>query len=207
MTDKDDIEELCRATIGVYERQAAHWDQKRDQSLYERVWLDRLTESLPAGASVLDLGCGAGRPIAAHLVANGLDVTGVDASGPMLELARRNVPAARFHLADIRDLKLQATFDAIISWDAFFHLSPDDQRDVLPLLADLVKPDGRLLMTVGPGEGTALGTVGGETVYHGSLDPEDYRRRLTDLGFGQIELHPNDARVKGRSVLFASEKA
>ena len=207
MTGKDDIEELRRGTIGVYERQATHWDQTRDKSLYERVWLDRLIDGLPRGAAVLDLGCGAGRPIAAHLVASGFNVTGVDASAPMIELARRNVPAARFHISDMRSLELDGTFDAIVSWDAFFHLSPEDQQGVLPSLAGLVKPNGRLMMTVGPGEGTALGTVGGETVYHGSLDPAHYKRRLKDLGFGQVELHLNDARVKGRSILFASEKA
>ena len=42
---------------------------------------------LPAGARVLDAPCGAGR-IAVRLAAHGLDVTGVDLSGPELEIAR-----------------------------------------------------------------------------------------------------------------------
>lgn len=207
MTGDIDIEELCRGTIGVYERQATHWDQTRDQSLYERVWLDRLTDGLPADAAVLDLGCGAGRPVAAHLVALGFDVTGVDASAPMIELAQQNVPSARFRVADMRSLDQEGIFHAIVSWDAFFHLSPEDQRDLLPKLADWVKPKGRLMMTVGPAEGTALGTVGGETVYHGSLDRAEYERLLTASGFGHVELHLEDARVKTRSVLLAAEKA
>lgn len=53
-----------------------------------------------------------------------------------------------------------------------------------------------MMMTVGPAEGTARGTVGGETVYHGSLDPAEYERLLKASGFGQVELHLEDARVK-----------
>jgi 2-polyprenyl-3-methyl-5-hydroxy-6-metoxy-1,4-benzoquinol methylase len=206
MSDERDLARLREGTIGVYERQAALWDQARDKSLYEHVWLDRLTQGLPEGASILDLGCGAGRPIAQHLVSLGFDVTGLDASAPMLDLARRHVPNARFILGDMRRLEIDGRFDALISWDAFFHLSPDAQKITLQGMAALVKPRGRMMMTVGTSEGTALGTVGGEAVYHGSLDPKDYETRLTALGFQKVQYHAEDPRVKGRSVLFASEK-
>ncbi|WP_405592913.1 class I SAM-dependent DNA methyltransferase [Streptomyces sp. NBC_01190] len=63
-----------------------------------------LLAALPAGAGVLDLGCGTGLPTAAQLSAAGLRVTGVDLSPGMLALARRNVPGARFVEADISDL-------------------------------------------------------------------------------------------------------
>lgn len=36
--------------------------------------------ALPAGASVLDLGCGHGTPLSALLVKNGFEVHGIDAS-------------------------------------------------------------------------------------------------------------------------------
>ena len=47
------------------------------------------------GATVLDVGCGSGL-LAAHLVAAGYVVTGIDASPAMIELARRHAPGATF---------------------------------------------------------------------------------------------------------------
>src|SRR5262245_49005132 len=50
-------------------------------------------------ATALDLGCGTG-PIAAVLIAAGLDVVGVDVNATALETARQVAPAARFHVCD-----------------------------------------------------------------------------------------------------------
>jgi hypothetical protein len=43
-------------------------------------WLAALRTRIPAGAAVLDLGCGNGIPVARHLAAAGYAVTGVDIS-------------------------------------------------------------------------------------------------------------------------------
>ena len=63
---------------------------------------------------ILDLGCGTGGH-ALLLASRGYDVTGVDASGSMLELARRKDPAAcvRFLEGDIRTLDLEEQFDLV----------------------------------------------------------------------------------------------
>jgi 2-polyprenyl-3-methyl-5-hydroxy-6-metoxy-1,4-benzoquinol methylase len=45
---------------------------------------------------VLDLGCGAGVPVAREMIARGFKVTGVDISAQQIEQARRNVPEAQF---------------------------------------------------------------------------------------------------------------
>ncbi|MFD3837355.1 class I SAM-dependent DNA methyltransferase [Streptomyces sp. NPDC058642] len=84
-------------------------------------WLIR---SLPAGARVLDLGCGTGIPTARQLADGGLDVVGVDLSDRMVTLARRQVPTGTFHRADIADLRPGGPrdlgrFDAVA---AFFSL-------------------------------------------------------------------------------------
>lgn len=51
----------------LYDRQAARYDAERDQSLFERAWLDRVLADVPQEGAVLDLGCGAGRPIGAFV--------------------------------------------------------------------------------------------------------------------------------------------
>jgi 2-polyprenyl-3-methyl-5-hydroxy-6-metoxy-1,4-benzoquinol methylase len=50
-------------------------------------WLDLLRDRVPPGGSVLDLGCGAGVPVARALAAGGFAVTG--AGGHALFWARR----------------------------------------------------------------------------------------------------------------------
>ncbi|HYV69907.1 MAG TPA: class I SAM-dependent methyltransferase [Pseudolabrys sp.] len=46
----------------------------------------------PKGASVIDLGCGSGHPIARHMAAQGLRVTGVDSSPTFISLCRSRLP-------------------------------------------------------------------------------------------------------------------
>jgi SAM-dependent methyltransferase len=63
-----------------------------------------LLDRLPAGARVLDVGCGTGLPTARQLVAAGCAVTGIDISPTMLDLARGNVPEAVFIQRDAVDV-------------------------------------------------------------------------------------------------------
>ncbi len=76
----------------------------------------------PGTGSILDLGCGTGK----HdllLAQKGYDVTGVDRSEEMLAEARANAQArssrATFLQGDVRTVKLDKTFDAVIS---LFHV-------------------------------------------------------------------------------------
>ena len=81
--------------VGLYERHVEAWDRQRSRTLFERPWLDRFADLLPAAGSVLDIGCGAGEPIAAHLLGRSCRVTAIidsrssvaaDASIPITKL-------------------------------------------------------------------------------------------------------------------------
>ncbi|MBO9398264.1 class I SAM-dependent methyltransferase [Shimia sp. R9_2] len=206
MPSPQDLSTVKANMHAVYDRNAAHWDAQRDLSLREADWLAKVMAGLPQPADVLDLGCGAGRPLAAHLVALGHRVTGIDASPAMITLAQSNVPAATFHVMDMRALTLEEGFDVLLSWDAFFHLSPEEQRVALPKMLSLLRPGGNLLLTVGHGEGEVAGRVAGEPVYHGSLDPSEYLEILEGAGFAHARYTPNDPTVLGRYVLLACGK-
>lgn len=201
-----DFAAIKAQTQDVYERQAKAWDKARLLDLKEKDWLDRALSGLPSPAAILDLGCGSGRPIGSYVTSLGHNLTGVDTSPTMIELARAYIPDATWKVMDIRALDFPTRFDAIISWDGFFHLSPAEQRTVLPQLATLLNPGGNLLLTVGYGEGEVTGTVAGETVYHGSLSTTEYLSILETSGFDDVSFTPNDETVLGRYVLFASGK-
>ena len=67
--------------------------------------LTLLAEAGLREGAVLDLGCGAGA-LAAPVAAAGYDVTGIDISPSMVELARAAVPAARFEQGPVHDAQV-----------------------------------------------------------------------------------------------------
>tara|TARA_R110000751_G_scaffold307889_2_gene433694 strand:+ start:20360 stop:20980 length:621 start_codon:yes stop_codon:yes gene_type:complete len=173
MTD-DDLSRLASRTQAVYERNAQRFDAERPKGLHERLWLDRFLDGLPPGGKILDLGCGAGMPIAAYFIGKGFAVTGLDASAAMIQLAKNVMPDGDWREGDMRGLDLNETFDGIIGWNSFFHLTRPEQRDVLPRLARHLETNGRLMLTVGPENGEAVGQVGDDRIYHASLSPDEY---------------------------------
>lgn len=80
--------------LDLYQRRAHDWDRERGRGLFERPWLDRFATLLPPGGSVIDIGCGAGEPIARHFIEQGFAVTGIDGAPAMIALCRTRFPAA-----------------------------------------------------------------------------------------------------------------
>lgn len=197
------LDDIHRQTIQIYEKHALGWDKHRPRVLFEQYWLDQFIKALPEQASVLDVGCGAGVPIAEYLLQRGLLLTGLDAALSMLALCQSRFPDASWVHRDMRDLNLETKFDGILSWDSFFHLKQAEQRQLLPVLAKHVKAQGVLLLTIGHEAGEVTGTVEGETVYHASLAVDEYVSILNGLGFNQFEIKLEDEDCGFHSVLLA----
>jgi SAM-dependent methyltransferase len=107
------------------------------------VW--SLVDSLPPGRA-LDAACGTGRH-ARRLVELGHDVVGIDITPEMLERATHGVPEARFVEADLHDVPApDAHFDLVVCGLALAHL--DDPMDALTELARVLRPGGRLVVSV-----------------------------------------------------------
>lgn len=191
------------AILPTYEAGAATYARQRSRALFERPWLERALAAAP-GRRVLDLGCGPGEPIAAWLAARGCALTGVDGAPAMLALYAAAVPGAGTVHADMRRLALGRRFDLILSWDSVFHLSPDDQRAMFPVFAAHAAPGAALLFTSGPAAGEAWGHAAGGPVYHASLDPAEYRRRLADAGFAVLDHRPEDPDCDRHTVWLAA---
>jgi SAM-dependent methyltransferase len=85
-----------------------------------------LHDMLPAGATVLDLGCGPGR-LSEPLVELGHPVTGVDNEPAMLAALRRTTGVC----ADITALDLGERFDAVLLMSHFVDTSTDPVVDAL----------------------------------------------------------------------------
>jgi SAM-dependent methyltransferase len=111
-----------------------------------------LLDELPRPGRVLDLGCGSGLPTARQLTDSGIEVVGVDASARMLALARRNVPEAEFHQADLRVLPdAVGTVDAVVAFFALLMLPRQEWCDTLAALR--TRLHGPKLLALGMVEG------------------------------------------------------
>jgi predicted TPR repeat methyltransferase len=187
--------------ISHYERHAAAWDRDRRNGAWnDKAWHDLFVASLRKGASVLDLGCGSGRPVAQHLVEHGLHVTGVDSSATMISLCRSRLPAHEWIVADMRTLALGRRFDGILAWDSFFHLGHDHQRGMFPLFAEHASDQAVLMFNSGPTHGEAIGSYRGDPLYHASLAEDEYEALLDRFGFEVVQHVVNDAHSGGRTV-------
>ncbi|KAJ7722562.1 S-adenosyl-L-methionine-dependent methyltransferase [Mycena maculata] len=105
-----------------------------------------LVKKLPAGANVLELGCGAGVPATQVLIEHGLNVTGNDISAAQIALAREHVPKARLIQGDMLTLDFAPrSFDAVLGFYSIFHLLKEEQALMIENIRGWLKPGGWLL--------------------------------------------------------------
>jgi SAM-dependent methyltransferase len=105
----------------------------------------QLMEMLPAGAPVLDLGCGSGVPFTRRL-AERFAVTGVDTSARQLELARAHVPAAHLIKADMTTVEFPAgSFDAVVACFSIIHVPREEHGGLVARIYRWLRPGGLFL--------------------------------------------------------------
>jgi SAM-dependent methyltransferase len=173
--------------ISLYQRHATDWDKQRGcDSLFEKPWLDRFLALLPPRASILDVGCGSGKPVARYFIEKGYDVTGVDSSPALIDICKNRFPEFDWLVADMRKLSLNRRFEGILAWDSFFHLCSEDQRIMFPIFRNYAAATAALMFTSGPSHGEAISSYKDEPLYHGSLDAEEYRSLLKQNGFDVV---------------------
>ena len=107
---------------------------------------------LPKGSRILDVGCGNGLPATRELALSH-EVTGVDISEEQIVRASANVPTATFIRGDVREVDLPvAAFDAIVALYLIDNIAREDYRVLFRRLGELLRPNGRLLLSAEPGE-------------------------------------------------------
>ncbi|MEZ0076917.1 class I SAM-dependent methyltransferase [Planotetraspora sp. GP83] len=108
-----------------------------------------LIKQLQPGARVLDVGCGTGSPTAQQFAAAGCEVTGVDISPVMLDLARTNVPEGTFLELDVLELDGSlGTFDAATAFFALLMLPRADIVAALGRIHSVLAPGGLLSLSM-----------------------------------------------------------
>ena len=107
---------------------------------------------LPQGSRILDVGCGNGLPATRELALSH-EVTGVDISEEQIVRASANVPTATFIRGDVREVDLPVgAFDAIVALYLIDNIAREDYPALFRRLSELLRPNGRLLLSAEPGE-------------------------------------------------------
>lgn len=149
--DDATIERLTALNRRFYEDNAETFIAKRQHPW--RGWR-RLMTDVPAGARVLDLGCGHGRFL--HFLENEHPdpqrvYLGLDNSDALLTAARLQFPDARFENADLVQDSLQTfgQFEMVVAFGLLHHVPGAQTRlDFVKRLADRVAPGGILVIAL-----------------------------------------------------------
>ena len=139
---------------------------------------------LAPGGHVLDVGCGAGVPVARSLIDSGFDVTGVDVSSSMLDLARSHVPEARFLKMDMRELEFDASsFDGICALYSLFHIPQGEHSRAIASFYHLLRQGGILLFSTGQCAWQGVEEFHGTRMLWSHPDRKVTRQWVIDAGF------------------------
>jgi glycosyltransferase involved in cell wall biosynthesis/SAM-dependent methyltransferase len=157
---------------------------------------------LPAGARILDVGCGSGW-LSEYFARLGYDVTGIDISDDLIRMARERMEKipygvdhetslhARFQTHDIEAAALADKFDAVLCYDSLHHL--EDERAVFRHLTAMLDVGGLLFILEGhkPECGSATDTELRDVMQqYGTLESpfssEYLRELISDHGFAVV---------------------
>lgn len=152
-----------KTTLDVYAQEAAKY-ATRDRKERADGFLDPFIAMMPAGAVVLDLGCGAGWA-AAVMQDRGFDVHALDATAEMAALAQQKLKRT-VRVASFESVSEVELYDGIWASGALLHVPKTEMPALLIKLARALKPGGLLLATFKSGEGEARDKLGRFYAYY-----------------------------------------
>jgi SAM-dependent methyltransferase len=145
---------MDRKNIDIYNRNAVSYSEQYDSVPFEQVhdqWLDSV--ELVSSGNVLDIGSGSGRDAFA-LAQRGFDVVACEPAEKFLELAERNYPSPNItwlqdSLPSLNVIyNLDIKFDFILLSAVWMHIAPSDRARGFRKLSQLLKPNGKLIITL-----------------------------------------------------------
>ncbi|MDP4013865.1 MAG: methyltransferase domain-containing protein [Candidatus Nanopelagicales bacterium] len=192
----------------IYDSSATTYDASRDEFDLTEVLRD-FRARLPASGNLLDLGCGAGRPVALEFASAGWHVTGVDRSRAMLDLAAKFVPGMEVIHADMRSVRFpDQSFDAIVAIYALFHIPWTDHPALFANMRAWLRPGGTALFTYATraytGHDRFNGTKEfmGQQLFYSHTTPEELRAQLDAAGLDVVDAQ--DRTIAGETFLWVT---
>jgi ubiquinone/menaquinone biosynthesis C-methylase UbiE len=176
-----DREEVRRA----WEELSETYARQRDATGSDAALVETFASDLGPDATVLDVGCGDGARTLSNLPAGSI---GLDIARRGLELAAETVPGAALLQADMTALPLvDDSVDGVTAYHAVFHVPRAEHPAVYREFARVLRPGGRLLMTLPSGRFDTVreGWMGGRMRFS-APGPERTRDQLRAAGFRDL---------------------
>ena len=155
------------------------------------------------GARVLDVGCGPGW-LSEFLARCGYDVTGVDFSADMIEIAKQRVAIVNegrgeapalvtdFHAMPVRDIPWEGRFEVAVLYDAMHHF--DQELETLRVIRRALVPGGRIYIHEGArprpgsdGERELMDEMRRYGTLESPFDPAYLLQVVRDAGFVDVQ--------------------
>ncbi len=139
MNTKESIRQSYSQVAQAYA--GAFWNEL-ERKLFDRILLNWFATQIPAGESVLEIGCGPGE-VAGFLTRAGVKCIATDHSAAMLENGRKYFPNVRFEVQDFFHLTYENdTFGGAVGFYAIVNLVLDEIKEVLAEVKRVLKNGG-----------------------------------------------------------------
>jgi ubiquinone/menaquinone biosynthesis C-methylase UbiE len=173
--------------------------------------------TIPAGARVLELGCGNGKTLSA--LPRDCNVVAVDSSQKAVDLCakltkEKGMKSVRVLLADVCELPFKGgEFDAVVAFHVLEHLLEPDRRKAVEEIRRVLRTGGELFVKVfstgdmrcGKGKEAEPGTrLRGRGIYYHYFKPEELRTLLSGFVEKSLSFERRKVRYHGRE--YAREK-
>lgn len=188
-----------------YNKIAKRYMEVRDQFTNNR-YLEKLNNMLEPGSTILDMGCGAGKPIDKFFIYRGHKVIGIDISEKQIKLARKNVPRASYVVKDISNLqKEEYQVDVIVSFYTILHIPRETHPELFEKINSFLPEGGLALVTMGSSEWEGIEDFYGVKMYWSHYGPEKNRAIIERAGF-KVILDEIDTRGGERHQVILARK-
>lgn len=131
-------------SIEYYSKNAGEYFEHTVDIDMQECW-NSFTGLLPEGGSILDLGCGSGRD-SAYFISCGFDVTAMDASEDMCDLASIHIGQDVLQLS-FAEIDFNEVFDGIWACASLLHVPSDQIESILVKVIKSLKINGVLFMS------------------------------------------------------------
>ena len=175
-------------TTEAYNQNAENFHEKFSVFEEYRRQVTAFAEILPPHSRVLDIGCGTGVN-AGYLVEAGHEVTGVDNSAGMLELARKYCSKAQFEECSVLDYYPAEKYDAVIMSFIIVHLNDADAVELLRRVPDFLNPQGYLYLSYMSGKSPGFETTSfsDSEIFFNYYNSSLIRDKLAEVGFALLK--------------------
>ena len=177
------IKDIFKIVEESYDKMGERYHNFRDNEKFKGE-LQKFVELLPKSSQVLDAGCGVGIPVSQFLVKEGFNVTGVDISKKLIDLAKENVPEANFYQKNILKLDYQeGSFDGIICVYTLWHIPRVNHSSIIENFHRMLNNSGILVINTGMHGSEGMSDFFGEPMLWSNNNPSKTFESVKKAGF------------------------